>query len=196
MHSGSCAVWPQGAEMPNAMALMFTYFRGVTGGRPTHETLREGIKLPAFTSHAISPQCLNVETPNFAHTYLNTQRKLRTSLMLIHFQMMSQWRQKSNHRLRSSHRKSDVTLWRHCDVTYLSTDQKRRKCIKMCQEVSKCSITHTSSRFMLWRQRTRDFVKQCNLVTSPWRQLWTYIHQTLLKYGLDIHLRLCKSWNW
>ena len=68
---------PHGAEVPNTMTLklMLTYFRGggggALGGRPTHEALREGIKLPPFTSHAISPQRLSTETFNFAHTYLN-----------------------------------------------------------------------------------------------------------------------------
>ena len=31
-----------------------------------------GIKLPPFTSPAISPQRVGAETRNFAHTYLNT----------------------------------------------------------------------------------------------------------------------------
>ena len=63
--------------------------------------------------------------------------------------MTAHWRQKSNHRMRSSHRKSNVFLRRHCDVTFLSADQKRRKCTKISQKVGKCSKTHTSSCFML-----------------------------------------------
>ena len=41
------------------------------GGR-RHPRGAGGIKLPPSTSHAISPQRVNVETRNFAHTYLNT----------------------------------------------------------------------------------------------------------------------------
>ena len=74
MLSGSCAVRPHGTEVPNAMSLMLTYFRGVTWGRPIYEALREGHKVaPLYLSRNISatPERRNGKLCTRLHKYLS-----------------------------------------------------------------------------------------------------------------------------
>ena len=80
-----------------------------------------GIKLtpsPPFTSLAKAPQRFNVETRNFAHTFLNIWRSLRTSLVLLPYQMTLHCHSdvRSQIIICSSHRKA---MWL-CDVTATS----------------------------------------------------------------------------
>ena len=121
MPTGSCAVRPQGAEVPNAMSLVFTYFWGVTGGRPTLRCWERGIKLPPpiYLSRNISatPKRRDAKPcTDLPECLAEVVCKLDANPISDDITMTSE----INHRLCSSHRRSNkISVFRSSAVWIL-----------------------------------------------------------------------------